>query len=71
MRRRPVGIPFSPLPFRFHDVRYSDQMEKIGEHVVGVRRVVVVPVAVAIDIAEVRGVARIHGASPVIVARRR
>ena len=45
-------------------------MEKIGEHVVGVRRVVVVPVAVAIDIAEVRGVARIHGASPVIVTRR-
>ena len=45
-------------------------MEKIGEYVVGARRVVVVPVAGAIDIAEVRGVARIHGTSPVIVTRR-
>lgn len=70
MGRRPVGIPFSPLPFRFREVRYSDQMEKIGEHAVGVRRVIVVPVAAVIDIAEVRGVARIHGTSPVIVARR-
>lgn len=26
-----MGIPFSPLPFRFHVRRYSDQMEKSGQ----------------------------------------
>lgn len=41
-----------------------------GEHAVDVRRAVVVIAAVAVDTAEGRGVARMHGASPVIAARR-
>ena len=60
--------PFLLYHSVFTHAATQTKMEKIGEHVVGVRRVVVVPVTVAVDIAEVRGVARIHGASPVIRA---
>ena len=72
MGRRQVGIPFSPLPFRFHEVRYSDQMEKIGADAIRVRRVVVVRrIAAGVDIEEVVGVVRIHRALPPIVTNLR